>query len=127
MSRRSEYVDFVLEQLASLGEVSARAMFGGRGIYQGDICFAIVVDDRLYFKTDADTSRTYTTRGLGTFTYVARGKAVALQYYEAPPEVFEDTEVMRFWARQAVEVALRARSPKAAGRKRPPSPGGCRG
>ena len=112
MSRQSEFVAFVLDQLASLGEVRARAMFGGYGIYHGDIFFAIIVDDRLYFKADADTSREFTARDLGPFTYVARGKTVTLHYYEAPPEVFEEAQAMRRWAQQAVGVALRAARPK---------------
>ncbi len=112
MSHKSEFVDFVLEQLAALGEVRVRAMFGGHGIYRGDIFFAIIVDDRLYFKADAVTSRDFAARGLGPFTYVARGKTVAMQYYEAPPEVFEETEAMHQWAQQAIGVALQAKRPK---------------
>lgn len=112
MSRQSEFVVFVLEQMASLGEVRARAMFGGHGIYHGDIFFAIIVDDRLYFKADAVTSREFSARGLSPFTYVARGKTVTLHYYEAPPEVFEEAQAMRRWAQQAVGVALQATRPK---------------
>lgn len=120
MSRQSEFVDFVLEQLAALGEVRARAMFGGHGIYRGDIFFAIIVDDRLYFKADAVTSREFTARGLGPFTYVARGKTVSLHYYEAPPEVFEEAEAIRHWAQQAIGVALQAKRPKQVSGPAPP-------
>jgi DNA transformation protein and related proteins len=34
---------------------------------------------------------------------------MTIQYYEAPPEVFEEPEAMRSWAQQALQVALRAR------------------
>jgi len=120
MSRKNEFVDFVLEQLAALGEVRARAMFGGYGIYRGDIFFAIIVDDRLYFKADAVTSRDFTARGLGPFTYVARGKTVTLHYFEAPPEVFEEAEAMRGWAQQAIGVALQAKRPNKVSGPAPP-------
>ena len=53
MARHSEFVEFVLELLAPLGNVRARAMFGGYGIYRGEIMFAIITDDRMYFKADA--------------------------------------------------------------------------
>lgn len=112
MSRQSEFVDFVLEQLAALGEVRARAMFGGHGLYRSNIFFAIIVDDQLYFKADAVTSREFAARGLGPFTYEARGKTVSMHYYAAPPEVFEDAEAMCRWAQQAIGVALQARRPK---------------
>lgn len=112
MPRQSDFVDFVLEQLTPLGAVRARAMFGGHGIYHGDIFFALVAADRLYFKTDAVTCREYQALGLEPFTYTARGKTVSLQYYAAPPEVFEESEAMQRWARQAVGVALRAQRRK---------------
>ena len=112
MARHSEFVEFVLELLAPLGAVRARAMFGGFGIYRGDTFFAIIVDDKLYFKTDHVTCREFTARGLSPFTYAARGKTITMQYYEAPPEVFEEHEAMRNWAQQAVEVALASKTNK---------------
>ena len=104
----TEFVRFVLEILAPVGEVRARAMFGGFGVYQRETIFAIVVDDRLYFKTDATTSGKFSKLGLSPFTYVARGRTVAMQYHEAPPDVFESSEVMRSCALEAIGVARRA-------------------
>lgn len=112
VSVRSEFVEFVLDQLAPMGGVRARAMFGGYGIYQRDTIFAIIVDERLYFKTDSLTCDAFMTRGFGPFTYTARGKTMTMQYYEAPPEVFEESEAMLHWAQQAIGVALRAKSGK---------------
>ena len=104
----TEFVRLVLELLAPVGEVRSRAMFGGFGIYQRETFFAIVVDDRLYFKTDAAAARKYAALGLEPFTYTARDKTVALRYHEAPPEVFESPEVMRSYALEAIAVARRA-------------------
>ena len=44
-------VDYLLEQLDDPG-VSARAMFGGHGIYRDGQMFAIVYDDDVYMKFD---------------------------------------------------------------------------
>lgn len=112
MARHSEFVEFVLELLAPIGAVRARAMFGGFGIYRGDVFFAIIVEDKLYFKTDHMTRGEFTARGLSPFTYSARGKSITMQYYEAPPEVFEESEAMQHWAQQAVGAAARAKSGK---------------
>lgn len=109
MAQPSEFVRFVLELLAPLGEVRARAMFGGFGIYRVTTMFAIVVDDRLYFKTDGASGRRYSELGLCPFTYVARGRTITLHYHEAPPDVFESSDAMRNYARAAIEVALRAK------------------
>jgi DNA transformation protein len=123
MNGGGEFVELVLEQLAPLGSVRVRAMFGGYGVYQGDVFFAIIVDDRLYFKTDRVTCVEYQALGLLPFSYTARGKTITMQYYEAPPEVFEDMAVMRRWAQQAIAVAQRAKErgkklPKTEGRRK---------
>lgn len=112
----SEFVGFVLERMAPIGEVRARAMFGGFGIFQRDIIFAIVVDDRLYFKADGTTRRRFSELGLAPFTYAARGKTIVMQYYEAPPEVFESAAAMSVWARRSIAAALRTRAGKPGGR-----------
>jgi DNA transformation protein len=119
MSRQAEFVEFVLDRLAPMGAARARAMFGGHGIYDGAVMFAIVVDDTLYFKADRLTLPAFAARGLRPFTYTARGKTLTMQYYEAPPEVFEEPEAMRSWAQQALQVALRAGKapPKRAARR----------
>jgi TfoX/Sxy family transcriptional regulator of competence genes len=43
-------VDFVLEQMAGAGPVSARRMFGEYAIYAGAKVVALVCDNRLYLK-----------------------------------------------------------------------------
>jgi DNA transformation protein len=119
VARDSEFVRHVLELMAPLGAISARAMFGGFGIYLRDTVFAIVDDDRLYFRTDAITARRYLQLGLGPFTYVARGRTIALQYHEAPPEALESWEIMY---RHALEALAVARTIAGRGKKTLPRP-----
>ncbi|MBI3779325.1 MAG: TfoX/Sxy family protein [Gammaproteobacteria bacterium] len=89
-----------------------RAMFGGYGVYRDYRIFAIIVDDRLYFKADSATRGEFEAKGLSPFTYVARGKSVTMQYFEAPPEVFEEPDAMRSWVQKAYEAAVRAKQTK---------------
>jgi DNA transformation protein len=109
MSSSSEFVEFVVEQMESIGSLRVRAMFGGYGIYLDDFFFAIIVDDRLYFKVDSVTVSEFEAKGLRPFSYVARGKLVTMNYFEAPPEVFEEPEVMRLWVQKAYGAAKRAK------------------
>lgn len=122
MARFSEFVRHVLDLMALIGEVRARAMFGGYGIYLGDIMFAIVVDDRLYFRTDGAARRAFSDRGLEPFSYVARGMTITMQYYEAPADVFESPAAMQKWGRQALDSALRQKSSERFRRRRRPAP-----
>ena len=44
------YLEFVIERLGLKGNVTAKAMFGGHGIYYGDLMFGLVADGVLYLK-----------------------------------------------------------------------------
>lgn len=113
MKPGAQFVEWVAEQMAFVGGLRIRAMFGGYGIYQGDCMFALIADDRLYFKADATTRVEFEAKGLSPFTYVARGKSMTVQYFEAPPEVFEEQEAMRSWVQKAFEAAVKARQARA--------------
>jgi len=112
MSRRNEFVEFVTEQMSFVEGLRVRAMFGGYGVYRDDRIFAIIVDDRLYFKADPTTRGEFEAKGLSPFTYVARGKSVTMQYFEAPPEVFEEPGTMRSWVQKAYGAAVSAKEIK---------------
>lgn len=54
MSTSQSTVDYILEQIAGAGDVTARKMFGEYGLYCDGKIFALVCDDELFFKpTDA--------------------------------------------------------------------------
>lgn len=114
MSRRSEFMQFVIEQMSFIGGLRVQAMFGGYGVYQDDRIFAIIVDDRLYLKSNPTTRGEFEAKGLSPFTYIARGKSVTMQYFEAPPEVFEEPEAMRGWVQKALRVAATPKTPNKA-------------
>jgi len=109
---QSEFVAFVIEQMSFIHDLRLRAMFGGHGIYLDDCMFAIIITDQLYFKADATTREAFKAKGLSPFTYHARGKLVEVQYYEAPPEVFDEVDEMRHWAQKALTVAVKAKKPQ---------------
>jgi TfoX/Sxy family transcriptional regulator of competence genes len=53
MASRQSTVDFLVEQMASAGTVSARKMFGEYAIYCDGRMFALVCDDQLFIKPTA--------------------------------------------------------------------------
>jgi DNA transformation protein len=111
----SEYIDYLKEQLASLGAVEARRMFGGWGLYHRGLMFGLVVDDTLYLKTDAELAPRFQALGLEPFRYSRRERQVALSFHQAPEGFYDDPEEARHWAGLACEAALRAskrRSPR---------------
>ena len=86
-------------------------MFGGWGIYHEDVMFALIADDELYFKVDAENRSHFEGRALGPFVYEGGGKRVAMSYHRAPEEVF-DEDAMTRWANLALGAAKRAAKKK---------------
>lgn len=119
MAASQEFADYVTGQMAGLGPVSARRMFGGFGLYLQGLMFALIVDDQLYLKADDESLGDFLRAGSRPFTYQSRGREVALRYYEAPAEAFDEEEVMGEWARRAFAAAVRARTAAAATRTDP--------
>jgi DNA transformation protein len=112
MSVSDGFRAFVLEQLSrTIRDVRARNMFGGVGLYAGDLFFALMDDDVLYFKVDDATRARFEHRGMGPFRPYGEGGEV-MQYYEVPADVLEDVEALVPWATDAVDVARRARAKK---------------
>jgi len=114
MAKRNEFVDYLLELLSPWGHVSARAMFGGHGIYRDGIIFGLVIDDAFYLKVDDVNRADFEARGLGPFMYrsARREEAVSLGYYLCPEEALESPALMREWVNGAFAVALRAAARK---------------
>ena len=69
MAWSKEFSDFVLDQLAPLGDVRARAMFGGVGIYSETVMFGLIADDQLYFRVDELSRARFVEAGQTPFSY----------------------------------------------------------
>jgi len=107
---------FVLEQLAGVQAVRARAMFGGVGLYAGDVFFGILAADTLYLKVDDSNRGEYEAAGMTPFKPYA-DRAMTMPYYQVPAGVIEDGDALAVWARASVRVAERAR-PRRRGTRR---------
>jgi DNA transformation protein len=99
------FKEYVLDQLGALPDVRARAMFGAHGLYCDEKFFAILDEGRLFFKTDAQTEKDYTARGMEPFSYEQDGRVITFQYHEVPPEILEQPLELVLWARKAIQVA----------------------
>lgn len=102
----ASYRDYVLEQLAVAGSVTAKKMFGGVGLYLNGLFFALIAHDRLYFKVDDTTRADYEKMGMAPFQPFA-DRPYTMQYYEVPVETLEDGVDLCIWAKKALVVAAR--------------------
>ncbi|HYO46476.1 MAG TPA: TfoX/Sxy family protein [Gemmatimonadota bacterium] len=113
-----EFRAFVEDQIGRVMPVRSRPMFGGLGLYSGDLFFAVVDDDVLYFKVDDVTRPRYEKRRMRPFNPMGTPMN---GYWQVPAGVLEDVEELASWVREAVEVAGRAkakpRRPRSTSRK----------
>jgi DNA transformation protein len=107
------FVAHCLELLAPLGAVQARRMFGGHGLYVDALFIALIADERLYLKADAQSRAAFERAGCTPFAYSRRdASAVTLGYWSAPDEALDSPQGMAPWARLALAAALRAKADK---------------
>ena len=110
MAVSESYRDFVLEQLGRVAPVTAKRMFGGVGIYSQGLFFALIAEDRLYFKVDDSTRPDFERLGMEPFRPF--GEDSAMGYYEVPADVVEDAGQLEPWMRKAIAVASKAKGKK---------------
>ena len=107
MAVSQSFVDFVIGQLESIGPMTAKRMFGGVGLYAGDLFFAIVAADVLYIKADGTTREMMQRAGAHPFQpYPNRpGGKGSMQYYSVPVVVLEDGDALLQWATRSIAIA----------------------
>ena len=101
------FVEFVLEQLDAVGPITPKRMFGGVGLYAGDLFFALVAGDVLYLKGDDATRGAREAAGARPFQPYPdrpRGKGT-MQYYSVPVAILEDGDALLAWAKEAIAIA----------------------
>ena len=118
MAVNPTFHSFALEQLSRVApEVRSKSMFGGVGIYSGDLFFALIADDELYLKVGDVNRPDFEALGIGPFRpFGPEGEA--MQYYPLPGDVLEDVERLRGWVEKSIGVAR--------GKRRVPRRGGPR-
>ena len=97
------------EMFQSLGPVTIKRMFGGKGIYHMGRILALEVDDELLLKADEISAPQFAVAGARRWAYEGKkGKPINMPYWSIPEDAFDDPEIMARWVRLAYEAALRA-------------------
>ena len=113
------FVDHLNDLFGALGAVRVRSMFGGVGVYAGDLMFAFLDhDETIYLRADAETRAAFEAVGSEPFRYPLKtGEEMEIGYWRIPEEALESPEAAAEWGRLALEAALRKRAGKPRGRK----------
>jgi DNA transformation protein len=99
---------WVQEALEPLGRVTMRKMMGGATLYLDGTIFAILVEDELWLKSDAEADAIWDAQGCEKFSITFKdGKVDVMNYRRAPLDVYDDPEAVQRWAQLAVEAGAR--------------------
>lgn len=116
------FAEFLREQLAPLGRLTMRRMFGKTGVFCNGLMFGMVSDDTLYFRVD-DENREMFKEAASTppLSYEKGGATIDLAFWRAPERLLDDPDELVAWARAALAAARRVAAKRGApaGRKLP--------
>lgn len=96
-----------MEILAPHGEITAKSMFGGYGIYKNGVIVAIIAYGEIYFKVDESNKSQYKSFDSEPFTYEAKGKKSTMSYWKVPIEILEDETKIGVWLDQSYKISLK--------------------
>lgn len=124
MVASDSFAEFLREQLAPLGRVTLRRMFGKTGAFCDGVMFGVVADNMLYLRLD-DENRAAFEEALSSplLSYEKKGVPIDLSFCRAPERLFDDPDELVEWARVALAAARRVAAkrkrttPKAATRR----------
>ena len=106
MAVSDEFIDYIIDQLAGWGEVTARRMFGGAGLYCDGRMFGLVADDVAYLKVDDSNRKDFVKAEASPFNpYPDKVKTYVMSYYEIPADVLENPTVLAEWAQRSLDIA----------------------
>ena len=94
MVASDSFAEFLREQLAPLGRVTMRRMFGKTGVF----CFRVDDHNQAVFKEAAS---------FPPLRYEKKGSTIDLSFWRAPERLFDEPDELVTWARAALAAARR--------------------
>jgi DNA transformation protein len=121
MVASDSFAEFLREQLAPLGRVMMRRMFGKTGVFCNGLMFGMVTNDTLYFRVDDHNRVVFKeAESVPPLNYEKKGRTIDLSFWRVPERLLDEPEELATWARAALAAARRVaatRERAAPGRK----------
>ena len=123
MVASKSFAEFLCEQLAPLGSIKLRRMFGKTGVFCDGLMLGMVQADALYFRVDDDTREAFKeAEASPPLNYAKQGATIDLAFWRAPERLFDEPDELVNWARIALSAARRValkRDPAVAKKDKP--------
>src|SRR6201984_3623172 len=111
MGASDAFAEFLREQLAPLGHVAMRRMFGKTGVFCDGLMLGMVRDNTLYFRVDDGNRAAFKeAESFPPLNYAKKGGTIDLSFWRAPERLFDEPDELVAWARAALAAARRGAS-----------------
>jgi len=118
MVASESFAEFLREQLAPLGRVTMRRMFGKTGVFCDGVMLGMVTDNTLYFRVDDQNRAAFKeAESSPPLNYQKKGATIDLSFWRAPERLFDEPDELVAWARIALAAARRVAAKQAPRRK----------
>jgi DNA transformation protein len=108
MVASDSFAEFLREQLAPLGRVTLRRMFGKSGVFCDGVMFGMVTDNMLYLRVDDHNRAAFKeAASVPPLNYRKQGHIIDLAFWNAPERLFDEPDEFVAWARAALGAARR--------------------
>ena len=108
MVASDSFAEFLREQLAPLGRVTMRRMFGKTGVFCDGLMFGMVTDHTLYFRVDGHNRAAFKeAESFPPLNYEKKGRTIDLSFWRAPERLWDEPDELVTWARTALAAARR--------------------
>jgi DNA transformation protein len=125
MVASDSFAEFLREQLAPLGRVTMRRMFGKTGVFCDGVMFGMVTENMLYFRVDDHNRAVFKeAESSPPLSYEKKGSTIDLSFWRVPERLFDEPDELVTWARVALAAPRRvaAKSERTAPRRAIPGP-----
>ncbi len=114
MVASDSFAAFLREQLAPLGRVTMRRMFGKTGVFCDGLMFAMVTDDTLYVRVDDHNRAAFKeAENSPPLNYGKQGRTIDLSFWRVPERLFDEPDELVMWAKTALGAAARVAAKRA--------------
>lgn len=108
MVASASFAEFLREQLAPLGHLSMRRMFGKTGVFCQGVMFGMVTEDTLYVRVDDHNRETFKeAEAYPPLNYAKQGSSIDLSFWRVPERLIDEPDELVTWARAALAAAHR--------------------
>jgi DNA transformation protein len=108
------FAEFLREQLAPLGHVTLRRMFGKSGVFCDGVMLGMVTENTLYLRVDELNRETFREAASHPpLNYSKKGSTIDLAFWRMPERLFDEPKEFVNWAREALAAARRVAAERA--------------